>query len=229
MSRGIFQNKYILESIVIVASILMAFAIEAWWDSRLSAEEEREVSAFIVDEAKVYIGEIEDRLNTLQTDQRNYAEFYNKTIEDLSNVAGEDASRYFNSFLRPPTYDPSQSTIIGIVSAGRISVIENPEVRRSLEDLGLQASRLQRRNIIIQSMESAAALALGKHESHRTWNLRGTGTRNDYSYNLIDIREDNEVLSAANGLFFQRRIYERYLNIFRESLLELQQVASVAI
>jgi hypothetical protein len=218
-------NKYILESIVIVASILMAFAIEAWWDYRQNIEEEREVLAFIVDETSAYINEIEDRLESLQEDQNNFFEFYNKPHQDLISVVGSDASKYFTSFYRPSTYDLSQSTIIGIVSSGRINVIRNPKVRESLEDLGFQASRLQRRNVIMQSMEATSVLALGKHKSYRDWNIN-TEMRTASLTNLTAIKEDEEVLSAANGFFLQRRIYLRYLNTLRESLLRLQHVAS---
>jgi hypothetical protein len=228
MNREIRWNKYLIEAVVIVAAILLAFAIDAWWSSTIQNLEEEDLLEFLIEEIEVSVSYIEDRLEIGEIDQAGFREFYYQSEDSLASVGGEKASEYFTSFYRPSAFDLSQTAILGVVSSGNINLIQDPGVRNLLEGLGGQAARLQRRNDTMLPMETAAQIALGRHESYRTWNLNWESQK-DLNLDLRSIRQDLDILGIANGMYIQRRIYMRFLVELKNSFEDLQLAVRAAL
>lgn len=131
-------TRLLLESLVIVASILAAFALDRWWESvRARAEEQQALQAL---DAEFHAAR--DQLEgTLALHQR--------ILHSVSFVRGEldEAIRDGSPFVVlpdtalallyiPPTTQLTLGTLDGLVGSARLGVIRNAELRSSLASWG---------------------------------------------------------------------------------------------
>jgi len=121
-----------VEGALIVVSILLAFAIDAWWDGRQEGKEEAAVLQGLHAEFR---GHQEAITSTLLR--------YGQAEEDLRWLVrrgGSDQDPYPLDSLRwalqwalgSPTFDPPTGTILGLLSSGRLERISRAELRSAL-------------------------------------------------------------------------------------------------
>jgi len=132
--RSGFAGRLVAEGLVIVASILLAFALDTWWDATKERREEREAL---------------ESLHTEFADARDQLAFYlgaHERIEaaaaGLSGLvrdamaAGERSVTVADTALAlvyvPPTFNPMLGTLDGLLASGRLGLLRDPELRRSL-------------------------------------------------------------------------------------------------
>ena len=117
------------EACAIVLSILLAFALNAWWDARADARAELSV-----------LMTLEEELDTAHADLRrqisNYAFLENatQTIADQLVAAGIGQSvmvpdTYLAGLLLDMTYDPPMGTTNTLLVSGQASSLQNQELR----------------------------------------------------------------------------------------------------
>ena len=117
-----------VEAMAIVASILLAFAIDAWWEYRIEREVEQEVLANLLIEFERNRVELDRTLDTL-TGSQNAAKrllmFAGKSLTSDDNAVIEqklDELYYF-------TFDPPSGALESLMSAGQLNLILNTELR----------------------------------------------------------------------------------------------------
>lgn len=125
--------RIVAESAAIVLSILLAFAIDAWWDYRQDRAEEREILVELGVEYEMYARVLGRR-----------AAFYDSItvqIEWLLNDSGEDeeasVERFaaaFGPLVGAPTYDFASEVLGGLIASGRLGVVRNDELRSRLSN-----------------------------------------------------------------------------------------------
>ncbi|MEJ2481611.1 MAG: hypothetical protein P8049_00405 [Gemmatimonadota bacterium] len=132
--RSGLPGRLFLEGIVIVASILLAFALDTWWDERSERVEEQAVLVNLREEFEaaeaqfdLYFGfhrRIEASLGqTLGAARAAFA-------RNLATISVPDTALAL-AYLSP-TYDPRLGTLEGLLSSGRLRLIRDPELRRAL-------------------------------------------------------------------------------------------------
>ena len=121
------------EAVVVIVSILTAFALDAWWDSSAAradlrreldsvAEEleaNREALFIRLEGRRGMIASIDDML--LRIDGRG----------SRSQVEFADSVLYL-SFVTSPTTDPSIGGLDALIASGRLAMLRDPELRRFL-------------------------------------------------------------------------------------------------
>ncbi len=124
--------RFVMEGVVIVASILLAFGIEAWWDLRgesLAAESRLEAVQTELGEARNgYAG----HLTQLDT-QDSLAVLI---LREVSQYSGS-AARLDTLLWRlgpPPEYSPPMSAYGDATSTGSLSLITSDALRRALAE-----------------------------------------------------------------------------------------------
>lgn len=121
------------EGLVVVASILTAFALDAWWDARMEG-------ASLRLELEVVAQELSDNRSALE--QRLQGHKYqissiDRIVELHSANSGSGSIEVFDSLLfrasvTSPTTDPSAGAIEALIASGRISLVQDVELRRFL-------------------------------------------------------------------------------------------------
>lgn len=131
-------TRLLLESLVIVASILAAFALDRWWESvRARAEEQQALQAL---DAEFHAAR--DQLEgTLALHQR-ILHSVSFVREELDNAVRNGSpfvvlpDTALALLYIPPTTQLTLGTLDGLVGSARLGVIRNAELRSSLASWG---------------------------------------------------------------------------------------------
>ena len=90
-------KRWLIEGVVIVASILLAFAIDAWWQKRTDTEAEAVLIASIVQDIERTSSEIERVLARNKNHAAVVRRFVSATPEDLRSLTDEHlANKFFD-------------------------------------------------------------------------------------------------------------------------------------
>ena len=132
LSRGSVA-RLAAEGVVVVASILIAFALDAWWAERQLQQEIAEDLAIVEYELAENI-----RLAQLTIEIMERAVEANETLiaaleaqPDSANVEAAASTLFWGIFVSP-TFDPSLGGIDAWIAAGRLAGIDSPELRQRL-------------------------------------------------------------------------------------------------
>lgn len=126
-------RRWLIESMVIVGSILLAFAIDAGWDERQEAKEEQRILETIDAEFESYITEL---LSTVE-----YQSLRAEALSWLLSQVGPDPDptfdeeRFWTAMARVVwTGNPrlDQGTLDALVESGGIQLVDDGEVRTEL-------------------------------------------------------------------------------------------------
>jgi len=125
-------GRLIVEGIVIVLSILLAFAIDAWWDERQERIEEADILLGLQYE---FVGNREElqRRITLHSEImlaiKELLVAARQGYWDLKNLSVDEA---IGRLVSPPTSDLGSGVLDAMISAGRIEVLSNRDLRVKL-------------------------------------------------------------------------------------------------
>lgn len=126
--------RILVEGSAIVVSILLAFAIDAWWDTRQDRQEEQRILAGLKEELESNLDRIEVelsyRISVIESIQ---------TIFDASSgkieLEPEQVDRLIGDVTWWTNVDYSRGVVDGLVRGGRLSIIENKELRDAISEL----------------------------------------------------------------------------------------------
>jgi hypothetical protein len=125
-------KRLAVEAVAIVASILLAFAIDAWWQRRSE-----------LDRADALVASLYADFQTSQADLDRWLAgnrwMFRTSSELLSLITNADTDEVILVPLElivgsvgSPTYSPTESTLEAAVSSGQINLIEDTELRNVL-------------------------------------------------------------------------------------------------
>ena len=126
------RTRIVVESLVIVLSILLAFAIDAGWDERQNRREEVEILRALSVEFERY----SDRFG-------RRAVFYEGVADeivwllDAASFVPSDLDRLdsaFLAFVGAPTFDIGSGVHHELVASGRVALISDPDLRRRVSN-----------------------------------------------------------------------------------------------
>jgi len=120
------------EAAAIVGSILLAFAIDAWWEGRGELElEQRLLAALLV--------EFEKNGELLRQARTHYEQQYNKSLEILeylqegqSSFGDEELNELFRGLFIARTFHLESGAHDGLLGSGELSLIRDEELRNRL-------------------------------------------------------------------------------------------------
>jgi hypothetical protein len=120
------------EAVVIVASILVAFAIDAWWDTRQERDQTEAYMDALAEDFQAARAEL-DRAVGLHEWILDAADAIMAWEAAGADPAGCEDLRYSLALLLAfPTFDPPGGTVETILGSGRADLIEDPALLREL-------------------------------------------------------------------------------------------------
>jgi hypothetical protein len=123
-------RTWIIESVVIIASILLAFWIDTAWGQHLERKEEY----------KILVG-LQDQFERLSNELIGITNRYNNADTNLSKVlypgllidqSTETNIRALNGVAWSGTYDPGKGVLESALESGQIDIIQNDSLRNLL-------------------------------------------------------------------------------------------------
>jgi hypothetical protein len=118
--------------LVIVVSILLAFAIDALWDERQERLEEQEVLAALLAEFQLNRTEAAEVIETHELGRLRVAVLARMTVAETGALRSVDAEEILVAMANPRTFDPIRSTIDSLIGGGQLGIIRDRELRKSL-------------------------------------------------------------------------------------------------
>ena len=133
MTQSTPWTRVLVEGLVVVGSILLAFAIDAWWDDRRDRRAEAEILAGLESEFQGHLAELERR--SLANEQ--YVEHLTQILrigrgEEEWPSAEMLWSLIMNGVLTSGTWDPGAGVREALIASGRLEVISNSDLRIAL-------------------------------------------------------------------------------------------------
>jgi hypothetical protein len=124
--------RVLAESLAIVASILLAFGIDAWWDAKQERTEERELLADLAAEIRWNRA----LLDSVTTWHRDRAEVTKVIIReagpDREGLSADSLAKLATATYRSPTYFPDKGVITRALSGSGLSLISDPDLRTEI-------------------------------------------------------------------------------------------------
>ena len=134
-------KRIFVEATAIVASILVAFAIDAWWQDRKErAIEVQYLHALREDFVRSI--ELLDEIEAVHQQQVAYLE--SLILATAETPYSEELRRWIDDGLwNIGTYQPQLSALQDLESSGQTQIINNPEIRRSLASVRQRVDTLE--------------------------------------------------------------------------------------
>lgn len=121
----------ISEIIAIVASILLAFAIDAWWDEWQEAREAQEILVDLREEFQAVGADLVVRRSEWQAAEESMARLLRSAASgDVPPPAVMDTLLHHLTWTS--TFDPGSGALEAVLSSGRLEWIEDLELRTAL-------------------------------------------------------------------------------------------------
>lgn len=131
--RSVPWLRLTIEAIAIVASILIAFAIDAWWQGQLEADEEQQILVSLKDE-------FETHRATLVTAEERWTRRETSIARLLQAIATGDIpppsvmDTLLDDWSYPGTWDPGSGARDALIASGRLELIDNLDLRNHLSE-----------------------------------------------------------------------------------------------
>ena len=120
------------ESVAIVASILLAFAIDAWWDGQRDRDREKDLMVDLLADFRSSRAELETRLGLSRRMATANALFTERVDAHRGSGPLTVPDSLVLSVLGGPTYEPSMNALDAAVASGEIVLLANPDIREEL-------------------------------------------------------------------------------------------------
>ena len=120
------------EAAAIVLSILVAFAIDAWWDERQERAEEREVLESLYVEFKVNLDGAASAISIQERTIQNVATLMELRQDEILALPMGEVTDIVNSLATPYTFDPVRGSVDALYSSGKLGILRDRELREAL-------------------------------------------------------------------------------------------------
>ena len=127
-------RSYFYEGLVIVASILVAFALDASWANYQESKVEQKVLRELEKELESAKARIEFSMTELEGVIEASSELINSLGKDTAILSSDAAQDLVNRVVNINTLEVPTSVLDSIVASGQVRLISNSELRESLAE-----------------------------------------------------------------------------------------------
>ena len=127
-------KSYFYEGLVIVASILVAFALDASWDNYQESKVEQKILRELKEELESAKARIEFSITELEGVIEASSEFVDSLGNDTPILSSSAAQDLVNRILQINTLEVPTSVVDSIVASGQVRLISNNELREALAE-----------------------------------------------------------------------------------------------
>ncbi len=130
--QNIPWKRLSVEAAAIVASILLAFAIDAWWDERNERIDEIEILQSLKVEFEANRDEAASVVLSHEMGVQSVARLMNLGEDEILALSVEEVERYLRYFANPRTFDAIRGSVDALTSSGKLGILQDRELREAL-------------------------------------------------------------------------------------------------
>ncbi len=128
-------RRILAEGAVIVGSILVAFAVDAWWDRSQAEDLERDFISALLEDMVQNRAEMETLLASHERSAAGFKSFLAATPAELADLPEDSAELMINQIWSAPTLD-----VIDVLQSADLGIVSSPELRRALGSWSARAA-----------------------------------------------------------------------------------------
>jgi len=121
--------RILVEGVVIVGSILLAFGIDAWWDRVQERALEAEALVGLDADFRRYRAEAEFLMNSVSGEKTQIDFLFSLGGRSADAIPVSRADSAFRAMINASTWDPGEGTVDALTGAGRLALIQRDELR----------------------------------------------------------------------------------------------------
>lgn len=141
--------EYLIESFVIVASILGAYALDNWNDNRMDRQKEQQIIEQLTEDYEANLVQLEQKI-TMRNEIIAASQSILKAVDNPTYIQRDSLLRHMSYLIIDPTFDPIDNDLI---SSGSIRLLRNEKLKRLLSNWSSDIIAVQE----IESLWAAAA------------------------------------------------------------------------
>jgi hypothetical protein len=124
-------SRILVESAAIVVSILLAFGIDAWWQSHLDRQREREIITALQDDFARNLQSAAQAISFHEAALVRFARLRRMSATEISALPQDSANGYA-ALAAPYTFDAIRGNLDALIGSGEMGLLRNPRLRESL-------------------------------------------------------------------------------------------------
>ena len=229
-------KRFLTEGGVIVASILFAFAIDAWWDERRERAEESEILDSLEIEYKANLDLVTRVAEGHVSFRTAIEDMMARSDDEVRALPQRDLSFFVLSMCQPWTFDGVLGTTDALIGAGKLDVLSHPPLRSALTTfLNMINDAAEDANFL---MEDAQSVWLAEVDVGGPWSDPETETGSkDFAVSVpayippptaedvIRIRQDKTLMGRVARCHLNTGYYLNELEVLRDrALTVLEQI-----
>lgn len=205
-------GRILIEGAVIVLSILLAFAIDAWWDDRIERNREREQLISMRGEFEASLSGLDQVLTSI----KNHAANIDTFIELLKSAGDEPVlvpGPLLGSAITWRTSDVSMSTLEALMASGDLNLLRNVELRANLAGFPAHLLDVTEDELISQFFaENQMSIFLAREGLAEIAYAHRAGVREEHGIPNISAPDEIDVLASPEliGYLTARRVHLWY-------------------
>lgn len=132
--RRIPVARFSFEGVLIIVSILAAFAIDSWWSARQLAAEEQELLLQLKSEFEINFALLLETRGRHESTLETSNALLEITGPNTTNkeIENENVERDLANMLRWRTFDPQMGVLTGMIQSGKLGIIRADRLRSAL-------------------------------------------------------------------------------------------------
>jgi hypothetical protein len=145
-------NRLVVEGLVIVVSILLAFAIDAWWDQQREVRDAKDQVSRVVAELRANTAILQAQDQSLEYTTRAAREFLLIMGPEVEPVSTQDIGSMMYRIFGVPTLSLSNSATQNFLSSGQLTAGRWIDVRLALTELLSEAQVAENASLELREM-----------------------------------------------------------------------------
>ncbi len=229
-------KRLTVEAAAIVASILLAFAIDAWWDDFQQRKQTHtlliDLEAVLADNVRL----IDENIELVNKFQGFLKHFITVESDGAALISPELTFDTLESIWRPVTTPNNNSILIAKFDSANVDLSIHPLLQDAIAEWRSEVSELDEQRELLVENESEALLVIGRHpEIGLAWAEAASGVlplgkSPQLSESLMrNAREDKDIMALAARKAWHNRIHLNALRRNRETSVAVLDLIRVAL
>ena len=210
--QDISWKRLAIEAAAIVASILLAFAIDTWWDESQQRKHLRSVLTGLEVAFSENVTLLDENIKLVIRNRGILKGFIEMAPGDAAKVPPELTFDTLQSIWRPVTTDNNNGLLIETLDSENLTALELPALQDSIARWRAQVDELNERTEQLATSEQEALLVLGRYpEIGVVWAQSELDSRQLSEDAMRWAREDKALMAIAARRAWQAQIHLRIL------------------
>ena len=146
--RKIPWKRITVEAVAIVASILLAFSIDALWENRQDRQAEYEILLGLNDEFSRYVSSIEESISRVERISDSIGFLLNQSAEEIDSIESVEQAVFNSSFTTPPD-EITGGVRDALFESGKLDLIRNDDLREALVKWPVSVNQLDQQRTTV--------------------------------------------------------------------------------